>query len=108
MGGYLGKDHVYAASFKTKLEGALSNVVPGIVKGAMHEKMAKTDLGEISGGTELTEARPHEPPCTFNPQTTRVKFFASMSLRPRVSPRMNPKSCVVRLRKGDHDALCAR
>jgi short-subunit dehydrogenase len=36
-----GKDHVYAASFKTKLEGALTNVIPGSVKGAMHEKMAK-------------------------------------------------------------------
>jgi hypothetical protein len=36
-----GKDHVYAASFKTKLEGALANVLPGDVKGAMHEKMAK-------------------------------------------------------------------
>jgi len=36
-----GKDHVYAASFKTKLEGALANVTPGSVKGAIHEKMAK-------------------------------------------------------------------
>jgi uncharacterized protein len=36
-----GRDHVYAASFKTKLEGALANVTPGSVKGAMHEKMAK-------------------------------------------------------------------
>jgi short-subunit dehydrogenase len=36
-----GKDHVYAASFKTKLEGVLANVTPGSVKGAMHEKMAK-------------------------------------------------------------------
>src|SRR6195952_13283 len=36
-----GKDHVYAASFKTKLEGTLANVTPGSVKGAMHEKMAK-------------------------------------------------------------------
>jgi uncharacterized protein len=36
-----GKDHVYAASFKTKLEGALANVTPGSVKAAMHEKMAK-------------------------------------------------------------------
>jgi short-subunit dehydrogenase len=36
-----GKDHVYAASFKTKMEGMLANVVPGAVKGAMHEKMAK-------------------------------------------------------------------
>jgi short-subunit dehydrogenase len=36
-----GKDHVYAASVKTKLEGALANVVPGSLKGAMHEKMAK-------------------------------------------------------------------
>jgi short-subunit dehydrogenase len=36
-----GKDHVYAASFKTKMEGMLANVVPGTVKGAMHEKMAK-------------------------------------------------------------------
>ncbi len=36
-----GKDHVYAASFKTKLEGALANVIPGNVKAAMHEKMAK-------------------------------------------------------------------
>jgi uncharacterized protein len=36
-----GKDHVYAASMKTKVEGALANVVPGEVKGAMHEKMSK-------------------------------------------------------------------
>lgn len=36
-----GKDHVYAASFKTKMEGVLANLVPGAVKGAMHEKMAK-------------------------------------------------------------------
>ena len=36
-----GKDHVYAASFKTKLKGAIANVVPGNIKGAMHEKMAK-------------------------------------------------------------------
>jgi short-subunit dehydrogenase len=35
------KDHVYAASLKTKLEGAFANVIPGGVKGAMHEKMAK-------------------------------------------------------------------
>ena len=35
------KDHVYAASIKTKVEGMLENVVPGSVKGAMHEKMAK-------------------------------------------------------------------
>ena len=36
-----GKDHVYAAATKTKLEGMLANLVPGAVKGAMHEKMAK-------------------------------------------------------------------
>ncbi|HSS98152.1 MAG TPA: SDR family NAD(P)-dependent oxidoreductase [Terriglobales bacterium] len=36
-----GKDHVYAASVKTKVEGMLANVIPGNVKGAMHEKMAK-------------------------------------------------------------------
>jgi short-subunit dehydrogenase len=36
-----GKDHVYAASAKTKMEGMLANLVPGAVKGAMHEKMAK-------------------------------------------------------------------
>ncbi len=36
-----GKDHVYAGSTKTKIEGMLSNAVPGNVKGAMHEKMAK-------------------------------------------------------------------
>jgi uncharacterized protein len=38
---FAGKDHVYAASVKTKMEGMLANVVPGAVKGAMHEKMAK-------------------------------------------------------------------
>lgn len=38
---FAGKDHVYAASFKTKLEGMVANAVPGAVKGAMHEKMAK-------------------------------------------------------------------
>lgn len=36
-----GKDHVYAGSLKTKIEGKLANVVPGAVKGAMHEKMAR-------------------------------------------------------------------
>ncbi len=36
-----GKDHVYAASTKTKMEGMMANLVPGNVKGAMHEKMAK-------------------------------------------------------------------
>lgn len=36
-----GKDHVYSASFKTKLEGMVANLVPGAVKGAMHEKMAR-------------------------------------------------------------------
>ncbi len=36
-----GKDHVYAASVKTKIEGMLASAVPGTVKGAMHEKMAK-------------------------------------------------------------------
>jgi uncharacterized protein len=35
-----GKDHVYAASTETKLEGMLANVIPGAVKGAMHEKFA--------------------------------------------------------------------
>jgi uncharacterized protein len=36
-----GKDHVYAASMKTKMEGAMANVIPGSVKGAMHDEMAK-------------------------------------------------------------------
>jgi short-subunit dehydrogenase len=36
-----GKDHVYAASLKTKIEGKLANAIPGSVKGAMHEKMAR-------------------------------------------------------------------
>ena len=36
-----GKDHVYAASTKTKIEGMMANVIPGSVKAAIHEKMAK-------------------------------------------------------------------
>jgi hypothetical protein len=36
-----GKDHVYAASAKTKMEGMMANAIPGSVKGAMHEKMAR-------------------------------------------------------------------
>ncbi len=36
-----GRDHVYAASLKTKIEGKLANAIPGDVKGAMHEKMAR-------------------------------------------------------------------
>lgn len=35
-----GKDHVYSASLKTKFEGAVANLIPGALKGAMHEKMA--------------------------------------------------------------------
>jgi short-subunit dehydrogenase len=38
---FAGKDHVYAASLKTKVEGMMANAIPGAVKGAMHEKMAK-------------------------------------------------------------------
>ena len=38
---FAGKDHVYAASGKTKMEGMMANLIPGAVKGAMHEKMAK-------------------------------------------------------------------
>lgn len=40
---FSGDDHVYAASLKTKIEGALANAVPGSVKGAMHEKMARPE-----------------------------------------------------------------
>jgi len=36
-----GKDHVYAASLKTKIEGKLANAIPGAMKGAMHEKEAR-------------------------------------------------------------------
>ncbi len=36
-----GKEHVYAASLKTKIEGKLANAIPGDVKAAMHEKMAR-------------------------------------------------------------------
>jgi uncharacterized protein len=36
-----GKDHVYAASFKTKTEGMVANAIPGNVKAAMHEKVSK-------------------------------------------------------------------
>jgi len=38
-----GKDHVYAASLKTKIEGKLANAIPGAAKGAMHDKMARPD-----------------------------------------------------------------
>jgi len=36
-----GKDHVYAASTKTKVEGMLANVIPSKVKGAIHEKVSE-------------------------------------------------------------------
>jgi len=38
---FAGKDHVYSHSASTKIEGAVANLVPGSIKGAMHEKMAK-------------------------------------------------------------------
>lgn len=38
---FAGKDHVYSHSLQTKIEGKLANAVPGAVKGAMHEKMAR-------------------------------------------------------------------
>ena len=38
---FAGKDHVYSASMTTKMEGMMANVIPGALKGAMHEKMAK-------------------------------------------------------------------
>ncbi len=36
-----GEKHVYSASFNTKVQGAVANVVPDAVKAAMHEKMTK-------------------------------------------------------------------
>ena len=42
---FAGKDHIYSASLKTKMEGMLASVTPGTVKGAMHEKMAKPKTG---------------------------------------------------------------
>lgn len=36
-----GDKHVYAASLKTKIEGAVANFVPDSVKASMHEKTAK-------------------------------------------------------------------
>jgi uncharacterized protein len=36
-----GEKHVYSASWKTKLEGAMANVTPDAVKASMHEKMAR-------------------------------------------------------------------
>ncbi len=36
-----GDKHVYSASLKTKIEGAVSNLVPDAVKAAMHDKMAQ-------------------------------------------------------------------
>lgn len=38
-----GKDHVYAASMKTKMEGMMANFIPGEAKGAMHDKMARPE-----------------------------------------------------------------
>lgn len=41
-----GKDHIYAASLKTKIEGKLANAIPGDTKAAMHEKMARPMGGD--------------------------------------------------------------
>lgn len=38
---FAGDDHVYAASAKTKMEGMMASAIPGSMKGAMHEKMAR-------------------------------------------------------------------
>jgi short-subunit dehydrogenase len=38
---FAGDEHVYAASAKTKMEGMMANAIPGNMKGAMHEKMAR-------------------------------------------------------------------
>ena len=43
-----GKDHVYSASMKTKVERMLANLTPGSVKGAMHEKVARPKTGTDS------------------------------------------------------------
>ena len=43
-----GKDHVYSASVKTKVEGMLANIIPGSAKAAMHEKMARPKTGTDS------------------------------------------------------------
>ena len=36
-----GEKHVYSASLKTKIEGAMANLVPDALKAKMHDDMAK-------------------------------------------------------------------
>jgi hypothetical protein len=43
-----GKNHVYSAPVKTKVEELLANVMPGSAKGAMDEKMARPKTGTDS------------------------------------------------------------
>lgn len=40
-----GEDHVYAASWKTKIQGELGRFIPESVKGAMHKKMMEPKTG---------------------------------------------------------------
>jgi len=44
-----GRDHVYSASAKVKMEGMLANVIPGKLKGAMHEKQARPQEEKKTG-----------------------------------------------------------
>jgi short-subunit dehydrogenase len=44
-----GKDHVYAADFKTKIEGATAGITPPGLKASMHEKMPSRSTKQVSG-----------------------------------------------------------
>ncbi len=39
-----GKDHIYASSLKTKLQGEIGKLVPKSIKAEQHKKMAKPKL----------------------------------------------------------------
>jgi short-subunit dehydrogenase len=40
-----GKDHIYASSMKTKIEGAMSGMIPESVKASQHRKMSEPKTG---------------------------------------------------------------
>ena len=87
---FAGKDHVYCCFGQDQAGGNLANVMPGAVKGAMHEKMAKADPRMRS------KIRPHQKrvavmtPLTFK---TRQRGRA-LCVYSVVCEQATPKYCV--------------
>lgn len=69
-----GKDHIYAASFKTKLEGSFANVIPGSGKGRCTRRWPSRTLRNNKAKTDQDQRPVFAGLDRFNPRPRNQEF----------------------------------